>query len=381
MRLRSSPCAAPVPKALPRGLLPFTPIAPAPFHIPATDAPAGPLRMRLLASRKPAPWRGLVMALCLALLPEAVPAQAPWSARTADSGTYLFGNASDPSGTLTLGCTAPSPQGRPAIETGSHESHTTGPYGLTLGLHDSLFDWSATTELTNVVVYVDDIGYRLPPVQLDELLGTGVKLQMTDPMIQAFFSATRLVLDTGQGKAYGYSVAGLAPALDQAQLYCINRWFALGHPLPATLTRYNSQSAAPATAAPAQAFALSQAPPPAADAHIRALCEGEFDVDIDGMQSADFDGDGAGDFIVNWSDITCRGPLGARPFCGAANCQIDIFMSSLGYAAAPSFLGTSTQVVTLPDGRAGFMLGGTSFVCADGVCDRPWVWTGAEFTQ
>lgn len=331
--------------------------------------------------RGPSRWRSLLRAalLCLALLPAAAGAQ--WSALTGGDGTYLYGRASDPSGTFSLSCTAPSPQGIPAIETGWHESHTTGPYGLTLELSDSLFDWSATTVLSNVVVQLDETGYRLPPVYLDELMGTGVKLPMADPMIQALFGATRLLLDPGQGKAYDYDLTGLAPALDQAMIHCINRWLALGHPIPAALTRYRIEGEPPppvttATATPAQAFA-----PPAAEAHIRGLCESDYDVNIDGVQSADFDGDGAGDFILNWSDITCRGPLGARPFCGAANCQIDIFMSSLGYAAAPSFLGISTQVVTLPDGRAGFMLSGTSFVCADGYCDRPWVWTGAEFTQ
>lgn len=325
--------------------------------------------------------------LCLALLPAATSAQ--WSANTGDGGTYLYGRASDPSGTLALGCTAPSPQGIPAIETGWHESRTTEPYGLMVEFNDSLFDWSATTVLPNVVVYLDQTGYRLPPVHLDELLGTGVILQMADPMVQALFGATRLVLDPGQGKAYDYDLSGFAPALDQAMIHCITRWLALGHPIPTALTRYRiegqppppSAAALTATPAPAQAFALPPTAPPAADAHIRGLCESDYDVNIDGVQSADFDGDGAGDFIVNWSDITCRGPIGARPFCGAANCQIDIFMSSLGYAPAPSFLGISTQVVTLPDGRAGFMLGGTPFVCADGFCDRPWVWTGAEFTQ
>jgi hypothetical protein len=318
-------------------------------------------------------------------LPGAVLAQERWSASTYDSGTYLFGFAVDPGGSLSIGCTAPSAQGRPAIETGSHESHHTGPYGVILGFHDSLFDWPSSFRVETAAITVDQTGYRLPPVALDELLGTAVYLSMADPMVQALYTASRLVLDTGTGKAYEYNVSGLPQALDEAMLHCINRWVETGQPIPAALTRYKVQAEAPqlatATPAPQQGFATPPTAPPAAEAHIRGLCQGDYDVKIEGIQSADFDGDGAGDFLLNWNDVTCLGPIGARPFCGAANCQIDIFMSSLGYAPAPAFLGTSTEVVTLSDGRSGFMLGGSLSLCSQGACDRPWAWNGREFIQ
>jgi hypothetical protein len=42
---------------------------------------------------------------------------------------------------------------------------------------------------------------------------------------------------------------------------------------------------------------------------------------------ANLDGDGAPDYVIAWDAITCAGPV-PRPYCGASQCAVDLFVSS-----------------------------------------------------
>ncbi|MEO0865987.1 MAG: hypothetical protein AAFY39_15690, partial [Pseudomonadota bacterium] len=71
----------------------------------------------------------------------------------------------------------------------------------------------------------------------------------------------------------------------------------------------------------------------------------------------------------------------ARAFCGAANCRIDVFLSSRGYANPEELLAITADFVQNAQGRVGVLLAGTASVCADGFCDTPFYWNGITLAQ
>ncbi len=305
-------------------------------------------------------------------------AQTRWTSTTVDSGTYLFGFANDPGGSLSIGCTAPSPQGRPAIETGSHESHNTDPYGLFVTFQDNLFDWQPPYTQSGAVLFVGQTGYRLPVFSLDELRGTAVYLSMADPMISALFEADRLVLDTGQGKAFQYVIEGLPEALDTTLRYCTDRWQAMGQPLPAALGRF-------ATSGDTGEWlnndtATSPNLPAIAQGHINRMCSGSGVAGQNGLSFGDIDGDGADDVLVDWSDTTCAGN-DHRPFCGASLCSGDVLLSRNNYVLREGdvMLGMSHTMVQLDNGNMGVSSSGNLSMCqSQDPCGFISYWTGTS---
>ena len=275
-----------------------------------------------------------------------------WQARTNDNGSLLFGSAYTEQIGLTFGCTAPSPQGRPLIETGSHESHRNKPYQFTLMLHDSLFQWAPPYRQDNVTLYLGQQGYRLPPVELDELLGTGVHLSMSGAFVAALLNTPSLILDTGQGKAYDYKIDGLNPALRAAFGYCIARWAQMGHPLPADLSGF-VQGVAPAAAPqPAPNWTPAQVPQFLLN-ELAGACGGAgYTLDhAKGLGAADFDGDGALDYVFSAYGLRCY--AGLNPYCGASKCSTSVYLSSRGYREADAWLGSGFSIGVAPNGRPG----------------------------
>ena len=512
---------------------------------------------------------------------------AQWAMKFQDLGANIYASAAHAGGTMSITCTAPSPQGRDPLENFENEIHQTGPFEVYIAMHAPYFDWSAGTAQTGATIFLGQTGYRLPPFELDEFSGTIVRLPMVDPLIAAIDSAPGFVLDTGHGQAFDFGVSGLAAAMDSVLSTCASRWAELGQPVPASLSHYTTGVAAatstdggaregiaqnadrvplrwpqpedgpvitfvppvlpaqpgqsmydravgaansvcggdatfnegtfwpgdldgdlnedivmnwgfvgclgasgsvagvpgacdaagqcrvtvfasaqlarglsewngeayhaepdpigpaplfintragfcgalagpfgcsawlrwsgsgfslvqalpleadpsavaraqavaanapnqnlPAQFAPAPRLPIPSTPPSAADAHIRGLCQGPFDlVDPSAVQASDIDGDGQADFLLNWTGVSCNGGLQGRAFCGAANCRIDVFLSSRGHAKPEELLGTAADFVQDTAGRVGVLLTGTAFVCADGFCDTPWYWNGAELAQ
>lgn len=281
----------------------------------------------------------------------ATPASAQsWQSSTTDNGSLLFGSATLDGAGISFSCTAPSPEGVPLIETGSHESHRNDPYELTVGLRDSLFEWSEPYVQENVVIGIGDVGYRLPPVDLNELQGSAIYLSMTDQMIQALPGASELVLATGQGPVHQISTEGLDFALRTALAHCTNRWMQMGHPLPAGLREFLTGEAAPAApAAPAPGNAL----PPFIAQQLDLACGAagySFDP-AQGYAEADFDGDGSPDYILSGYGLQCN--QGLNPLCGASNCSVSVYLSSRGYSDVDGWIGGGFSTGTTIDGRAG----------------------------
>lgn len=535
--------------------------------------------------------RFALMAVAVAIVMSVPAAAQSWSNYFEDNGSLLIGGVSMGWGRTGFQCTAPSPQGVPQIETYSYELHQTQPYEMLVTFEASLFDWSSTDVIDTITFIIDDVGYRLPPVRLDEFSGTVARLPMTDPMVLALFDARRLLMDGGQGTAYEFPVDGLADGLQTGFATCVDRWVQLGHPLPPALGRFAaagsdgaghgggtgagsaagvgvasdpdlvpirrpqptdvetitfvppSRPAGPGqdmglraiqtatqvcgssasfgegaiwpgnidgdgeddavmnwgfvecisatgtvspvpgacdtsgqcrvtlfssanTAAgfadwniaafhaepdpdgpaplffstreavcgdadtgagcmawlqwtgagftainiwglstgvsidppaptlqaeaedlrpgyrPAPAAVIPNSIPPAIETHLAGLCRGDWAVvDDSKVQAADIDGDGIADFLLNWSGMVCADGAYGGGYCGAANCRIDVFLSSRGYADPFDLLGIGADFVQDAQGRIGVLLSGTPFVCADGFCDTPFYWNGTTLDQ
>ena len=372
-----------------------------------------------------------------------VAAQTPvgvWQGSGTDNGSLIFGSASLPEPGLRFACTAPSPQGVPLMQTGSQESHMTDPYEIYIRVYEPWFSWQDPWWQRGVTLTVDGVPYVLPDFQLNELQGSAVFLNMAAPLVQALFEARSLVLTTPEGVARDIPVAGLGAALDTGFRACVNRWVQTGHPVPAALSRFNRPPVtmpAPAPAAPAiPRFAIGtgtpapqpqapaspaplagiprfdlpagavrtppvtlpglvspQAAPPAPVAamtiaqlpavipqQVREMCGGRARIEDSALrQAGDLDGDGAPDYIIHYTDVYCQ-PDNIRGFCGAANCSIDVFMSSRAYIRPFEFLAIDVEPVLAPDGRPGLRMFATPFICADGACDAVWTWNGQTLT-
>ncbi|WP_341862445.1 hypothetical protein [Gymnodinialimonas sp. 57CJ19] len=307
-----------------------------------------------------------------------------WTPLTSDSGAILFAYAQVEGRTLGFGCTAPSPQGLGLMETGSHESHLTDPFEILVEISDSIITWEPPYTIEGIVLSVDDVGYGLPPLQLNELQGSAVYLPMTDQMVLALFEAQRLVLNPGQGVAYEYPVDGLTQALDTAFSYCVGRWVEMGNPLPPALDRYQGAGQVAGVAIAPDPVIAPATPPPdtippfIAEAAATGCSASGYTLDAADLRIADLDGDGTDDYLLHHGSAGCVD--GMNGWCGAANCSIDAFLSSQDFARREAFLGTNAGLVPMADGRTGVQISGTFSLCGEtGLCPGPQVWDGDSF--
>lgn len=331
------------------------------------------------------------IALAALAVPGVLAAQAPsasWSARTEDNGSLIIGSAFLYDHALSLFCTAPSPRGLPLMQTGSHESHQSGPFGMFIGFSDFLFDWDGPFVQRGALLIVGDQPFELPEFELDELRGTAVTLPMSAPVVQALYTASSLALLTPRGEdIHRFSVQGLVPALETALAACTDRWVALGHAPPLDLARQSGAAQDLAVAQPPVGGSKTEfAPVRVADlpavipAHVRAICGGSARIDEAAVRIVDdFDLDNLPDFVLHYGDIDCQNGI-PRGFCGAANCLIEVFLSSLGHAAGFEFLAIEVEPAHGAYGQLGLRMHATPSICADGACEWAWIWNGTTFS-
>lgn len=344
-------------------------------------------------------------ALALVALLAAPAAAQTWQSDTGDSTALLYAGAFAPGGTTAFSCTTPSPQGVPLIETGDHEAvRTDTPYDMVVSFNIDLFDpFTLPEDLDNVRIILDDVPYALPTVSYSDFYGSWtVWTQMSNGLFPALIRAQTMVVDSGTGTAYTYPTDGLREAVLTTVNFCIAGWETRGEISPrAVLTWASGQNAATATPPPAPVadpllrtaqimpqglqpapdVALPAAPPDTTLERVTAQCQGAWGVDPQYVRGADLDGDGAGDYILNYAGVDCQGAVTGRAHCGAANCLIDVFLSSRGYAQPIEFLAIGLDAVIDQQGRVGLMMISTPFGCADGACSAPFYWDGTQFTQ
>lgn len=312
----------------------------------------------------------------------------PWEVLGGDTGTYVWGLTRQPGMTIEIGCTAPSPQGRPAIETYSHEMLTTDPFQVYLRVPDPLFVWSPPYWQRGARLIVDDIRHVLPDFQLNELQGTAAMVPMDSPVVLGLFDtrAPAIALVSPQDRTHAQSTNGLRDAMIAALRPCVERWQQMGHSLPAALAPILAPAATGiprfdlSGAAPSPVTRVADLPAPIA-VHVNAQCNGTARIEESALSlPGDLDFDGRPDYAIHYGGVLCQ-PGDQRLFCGAANCSIEVFGSSRGYAPIFEFLGLDVRPEVAADGRLGLRLSATRFICADGHCDRPWVWNGRTFSM
>lgn len=316
--------------------------------------------------------RILAVAAVVAIFPVSGFAQT-WRVETVDTGGLIYGSVFAPEYSLAFNCNTPSPQRRPLIETGDHETLRSAPFGMFVNLSGGLIEPSGEQPvLAAVTLTVDGTGYRLPPVRWDDFYGDwSVELSLGDALFTALAGADDLVLESGSGAAWRYPTDGLAAGLEAARAVCVAGWTQAGQsPSPGVL---GSGAASPVQPQPAGLLT------PEIDAFLRRGCGAGYSLGADAIAAHDLDRDGAPDAVLDWAGVTCGAAM-ARPFCGAAYCSIDVFLSSRP-GDPQSFLGVGYRVVQAANGAAGLQFGGTAGGCARGECDRVFWWDGAQFRE
>lgn len=303
-----------------------------------------------------------------------------WRAMNEDVGGLLRADVFAPEFSLGFTCTAPSPLGGRVDGRDAHQSRASVPYGLFVRISGAMVDRSAVWSgqggapvLGAVTLGLDGVGYRLPPFTWVELsYDWWLELSMADPMIAALEQAGDLVLDAGTGVAWRYPTDGLAEGLQTVMANCASAWAQAGFAAPDT------SAAAPAPVAPVPAGLLT----PELDAHLQRTCQAGYTLHPEAIAAHDLDRDGVADRIVDWRGVTCdaSSPLGPIPFCGAAYCAIDVFLSTRP-GDPQSMLGVGYEVTQAANGAPGLRFGGTVGGCARGDCDKIFWWDGTRFRE
>lgn len=305
-----------------------------------------------------------------------------WEAALNDDGGYAYGYARAEGLPMAFACNARSVQNRPLIEVGAHEEQPTPPYQMRIEFWGKAIPDTGVDRRADVVIWADDTAYQLPPVVRDEFYGYwSVTLSMGDGIFPEFAGASRLVLAVGQDAVWALPMAGLSAAVEQAQQHCAATLVATGNPAPAW---FGAVAGAPQAAAPTPtpapgAFTIPQQ----VIGYANRLCEGAATIAPDALQAGDIDGDGAPDVVLDWNHIRCAPPMMARAFCGAANCSVDVFMSSKGYVDPEQMLGAVPSLTPQPGGRMGLMISGSFSMCGQNNenCARPWIWNGVQLNR
>lgn len=299
--------------------------------------------------------RSALTALLLLLMANALSAQT-WTHGTSDSGNLVYGWTTSGQG-LSMSCNAPSTGGLDAMSAGSHED-TRVPRAMVLfEIRQDRIPVGNALQINNLVLWLDQTGYRLPATNWNELNGVWeVMISTSDPLVSAMRTASSLILAPGSDTPWQFQTDGLANTLDQALSLCEAAW---------------------SGRAPAGAPNLTSA------AHIDAVrvCGGPYVASPGAITEVLVDQDDVADVVVKWEAMSCTGQ-NRRPLCGASHCSVWVYLSTRG-AAYDNLLAQGVSFIQLSNGRTGLSLVGRFDSCGANSlgCERIWYWTGTTFAQ
>jgi hypothetical protein len=290
--------------------------------------------------------------ICFFLFTHAAVGQS-WQTVTEDDGSFYFGLAYVP-GNLGLFCGGKSPQGVSPQVTGNVEPRVTKRGQLGLEMSDALIGQNQSRVPRNdVMIVVGNLGYRLPQISRNELVGTQEQfLQENDPLVRALQSGEAIEIRTEQGRRTSVPTDGAPASIATVIAYC-NRLA-------------NTRPAVDLTAA--------------AQAYIFSACAGQAQATQGYLLQGDLDLDGLNDIVVDWSRITCPGSH-PRPFCGAANCSVDVFLSrKFRQGRQPDgYLAIGVEMQNSPFGGVQLLMGGNLNNCGGvSVCQSVLRWDGRQ---
>lgn len=309
------------------------------------------------------------------------PAQADWQQSHYDNGAIFSGSAGPEGRLFSLRCTNLSRQGLDLVMMGSHEETQTAPGQLLVSVAPSLVPVRGIEyERSDLIVWADGTGYRLPRVSFNEFSGDGweTRIGIADPMVLALMSASTVIVGAAAGPHYQLDSANMGTALRETVQFCLGEYARMGAPVPPALAGFMAPAVAPT---PPPHNGEFQIPPQVVSQVTAQSCfGGPVSISSSAYQAGDLDGDGVPDVAVNYGDVTCPNER-QNPNCGAANCTLEVYVSSRGYQRPFQMLGTFIAIV--PHARGGLALefGGTYSVCGESGCDIPWRWTGTTFEQ
>lgn len=224
----------------------------------------------------------------------------------------------------------------------------------------------------DVLLVIGTIAYRLSEVIWDEYIsGWNVTLQARGPMFDAISAARSFEIRSDAGTVV-LGTSGFAPGYANLINTCRRQFAAARQPW----------RSGPMVVAPPVAPSAPVTMRRAAEADIAKGCNGPSTYEPDAFLSAEIDGDGAPDVVLDWRKIKCSGTF-SQPFCGASMCSADVYLSaSYGRTNSPKqLLAAGVRLQSLSNGNMAVGVGGSLADCygigADS-CEFLYYWNGAD---
>lgn len=310
------------------------------------------------------------------LLLPGIGAAQDWSMSQFDDGSYFSATLAPVDGPgPALVCGERSPQGVSPAVTGNTEPDITPPGAFRVYISDRSIGVPGVhvQARDDVLLVAGDSGFRLRGLRWNELFSTWeVDLPANDPAFAAIANHDAFELRSDRGSDT-ISSLGFAKGLQQLAGYCSAMFGAVGLPWP-------QQGAVAGQAG--QAGAMRRA----AEADIRRGCNGPARWSEAAFRSGNVDGDGAEDIVLDWREVTCSTGL-PRPYCGAAMCSANVYLSALypQKRQPEGLLALAVRLQPLNNGNDAVALGGALASCraAFGTdsCEFLWYWTGSGLTR
>ena len=316
--------------------------------------------------------RVLIQTLAILVLPLAVPAQTlaqNWQFQQRNDGVafdaYIYPR--DRTG-FSLSCAARNPSVPGLLPVYYEGTKWTRPDELHLAFSAGAIGSQANNDTReDVLLVIGANAFRLPGIRYDEYAsGWNTTLQAPGPMFDAIAAAQSFEI-----RSYAGTLVVDASGFAAGYANLVN-----------TCRRQFSSLRRPWRAAPA--------PPPitmrkAAETAVAKGCNGASSYQPDAFLSGDIDGDGVEDVVLDWGGIVCSAGL-RRPFCGAAQCSAEVFLSQLypRRQTSEELLGIGVRLQPLNNGAMAVAVGGSFASCsAAGLqsCEYIYYWNGSDLVN
>lgn len=327
------------------------------------------------------PWLVRLLVVLAAVLGGPGPAAAQsWQLRTHDDGSFFLASI-NAGPTLSLLCGGKSPQGLSPYQTGNVEPEITAPGLLRLGFNPQsvgLPQGGYEPARGDITLVAAGQGFRLPNAVWNDLTYQWeADVGATDPLFAALASGGAIEVHSRAGRL-ALPGTGFAEVFGLMTSYCQRQFAATGHGWPgASAPSPQVASTAPGAAAGAMAQAAETA--------IVQGCNGPAAREAGYLLAGNIDGDGREDIVLDWNRISCLSGH-PRPYCGAALCSADVFLTAR-FAVQPrpiGLLALGVRLQPLSNGNMAVATGGSLAMCQGrgaSACEFLYWWNGADLIE